>query len=388
MKMLRRRQRFLAAALALLLGVLTGGISLFASCGPFTDFTDAVFCQFVLEIFYLGITTGTTPTTYEPASPVSRLQMAAFLSRTVDAALRRGSRRASMGHFFSPTTTGALAITTVGNSPQLLRSDGADVWVPNMNSNSVSRVRASDGRLLETWTGATKASGPLVALGRVIVTGFTSPGTPGNLFTIDPTQPAGSVATVASNLGSGPSGIAFDGSRVWTANVFEGVSIVTPGVSIPWTVTTVTAGFSQPKGALYDGTNIWVTDQNASRLLKLNSAGGILQTVTVGATPLSPAFDGANIWVPSQVGQSVTVVRASTGAVLGTLTGNGLAGPQSAAFDGERVLVACLGGLSLWKAADLTSLGSLPTFVNFYGSCSDGVDFWVSMNLTNQIARF
>ena len=29
-------------------------------CGPFTDVTDAAFCPFVLEIFYLGITTGTT----------------------------------------------------------------------------------------------------------------------------------------------------------------------------------------------------------------------------------------------------------------------------------------------------------------------------------------
>ncbi|HEV8117386.1 MAG TPA: hypothetical protein VGQ32_02615, partial [Thermoanaerobaculia bacterium] len=295
---------------------------------------------------------------------------------------------ASLGQFSSQMTTAALAVTTVGNSPQLLRSDGADIWVPNMQSDSVSRVRASDGRLLETWTGATKAIGPLVALGRVLVAGFTLPGTPGNLFAIDPTQPAGSVTTVATNLGSGPIGIAFDGSRVWTADVFEGVSIVTPGASIPWTVTTVTAGFSQPQGALYDGANVWVTDQNASLLLKLDAAGAILQTVTVGATPLYPAFDGANIWVPSQVGQSVTVVRASTGAVLATLTGNGLAGPQSAAFDGERVLVACLGGLSLWKAADLTPLGSLSTFVNFYGSCSDGVRFWVSMNLTNQIARF
>jgi hypothetical protein len=34
----------------------------------------------VLEVFYLGITTGTSPTTYDPASNVSRLQMAAFLS--------------------------------------------------------------------------------------------------------------------------------------------------------------------------------------------------------------------------------------------------------------------------------------------------------------------
>src|SRR6266545_5456406 len=86
-----------ALAGALLLGASGAALGV---CGPFTDFTDAGFCPFVLEIFYLGITTGTTPTTYDPASPVNRLQMAAFLSRTVDRALQRGSRRASLDQFW------------------------------------------------------------------------------------------------------------------------------------------------------------------------------------------------------------------------------------------------------------------------------------------------
>src|SRR5262249_52926167 len=81
----------IAAAAALLTGAARGVLG---TCGPFTDVAADVFCPFVLEIFYLGITTGTTATTYDPASNVSRLQMAAFLSRTVDGVLKRGSRRA------------------------------------------------------------------------------------------------------------------------------------------------------------------------------------------------------------------------------------------------------------------------------------------------------
>ncbi|HKA35605.1 MAG TPA: S-layer homology domain-containing protein [Thermoanaerobaculia bacterium] len=69
----------------MLLGVSS---ALLGACGPFTDVAADVFCPFVLEIFYLGITTGTTATTYDPSSNVSRLQMAAFLSRTVDGVLR------------------------------------------------------------------------------------------------------------------------------------------------------------------------------------------------------------------------------------------------------------------------------------------------------------
>ena len=50
-------------------------------------------------------------------------------------------------------------------------------------------------------------------------------------------------------------------------------------------MTTVTAGFNNPIGVLYDGANIWVTDVAARHSLKLDSAGAILQTVTVGTTP-------------------------------------------------------------------------------------------------------
>jgi hypothetical protein len=60
-------------------------------------------------------------------------------------------------------------------------------------------------------------------------------------------------------------------------------------------------------------------------LLELDAAGGILRTVNFGAgtTPKQPAFDGANLWVP--LGEdSVAVVRASDGAVLTALTGNGI----------------------------------------------------------------
>ena len=65
--------------------ILAGASSaLIGTCGPFTDEAADAFCPFVLEIFYLGITTGTTATTFDPTSNVSRLQMAAFLSRTVD----------------------------------------------------------------------------------------------------------------------------------------------------------------------------------------------------------------------------------------------------------------------------------------------------------------
>jgi hypothetical protein len=379
------------AVIATILG--GAGNALLGACGPFTDAAADAFCPLILEVFYLGVTTGTSPTTYDPTSSVTRLQMAAFLSRSVDGVLRRGSRRAALQQFWTTQDAAAVGLTNVGSAPRLLNSDGLDVWVANnTGGGTVSHVHGGSGKLLETWTGATSAFGVLVAMGHVFVTGLM---TPGNLYRIDPTQPAGAVTTVASTLGGSPFGIAFNGSKIWTANGSGSVSIVTPGATIPWTVTTVTAGFNLPNGALYDGANIWVTDAVLNgTLLRLDSSGAILQTVTLGIAPGFPAFDGANIWVPNSFNPgSVSVVRASTGIVIQTLTGNGLNYPVAAAFDGQRVLVTNAGNtnISLWKAADLTAIGTFPVGAvgsEPFGACSDGVNFWVTLVNTNQLVRF
>jgi DNA-binding beta-propeller fold protein YncE len=152
------------------------------------------------------------------------------------------------------------------------------------------------------------------------------------------------------------------------------------------------AGFATPVGALFDGTNIWVTDFAANDLKKLDSNGNILQSVPCGTGPQLPVYDGANIWVPSYYSNSVTVVRARDGLVLATLTGNGLNGATQAAFDGERILVTNLLGhsLSLWKAADLTEIAStaLGFGVSPYGVCSDGIGFLITMSNYSVVVPF
>ncbi len=378
---------------AVLLTALLGGAgsTLLGICGPFSDVSDATFCPFVLEIFTLGITTGTSPTTYDPAGTVSRLQMAAFLSRTVDAELRRGSRRAALNQFWTTESNAGLARTAVSFSPGGLASDGEDLWVANLTDFSISRVHGSDGRLLETWTGGLVPVSVLSAIGKIFAAGNT---TPGRLYRIDPSKPAGAVETISTSIGGAPQGIAYDGSRIWTANNSGSVSIVTPAATLPWTVTTVSAGFGAMNGILYDGANVWATRNTPGSLMKLDSAGAILQTVAVGLFPAFPTFDGANLWVPNHDSNSVSVVRASNGAVLATLTGNGLDEPYSAAFDGQRILVTNFGpsanSVSLWKAADLTPIGAFSAGASTRPQivCSDGINFWITLAGTAQLERF
>lgn len=352
---------------------------------PFTDVMgNPFFCQ-IAEAFFSGLTNGTTATTYSPSNNVSRDQMAAFTTRTMDQSLKRGSRRAALNQWWT-TSAGGLALTSVGTQPFYVESDGSDLWVANTGGGTISRVRASDGKLLETWTAATSAFGVLAAKGMIFIAGFQSVGA---LYQIDPSQPPGAVTLVTNSLGAFPRGISFDGTRVWTANSGGSVSIVSLD---PLISSTVTAGFSNPFGILDDGSNIWVTDATAAKLFKLDQSGAIIQAVDTGSSPAFPVFDGTNIWVPNTNSNSVTVVRASTGAVLATLAGNGLNSPFTAAFDGERVLITNVIGtsVSLWRAADLTPLGSIPTGSGTgpVGACSDGLNFWITLADVNKLARF
>ena len=386
MGFLRSRGRPLLIVPVALFAVAVGAAgALLAACGPFTDVAADSFCVFVREVFYLGITTGTSPTTYDPAANVSRLQMAAFLSRSVDGVLKRGSRRAAFNRFWIPQNATVLGVTTLSMSTaRFPATDGEDVWVPTFSA--VVRVRASDGGVLGSYT-APAPRAAIGAMGKVFVTGNTSLGA---LYEIDPRLPFAMLSPVAFPVAPYPDGLAFDGARIWTANNSGSVSILTPG-AIPWAVTTVTTGFSMPMGALFEGTNVWVTDNTAGSLLKLGPDGTILQTVAVGSNPYHPIFDGTNIWVPNAASGTISVVRPGSGAVLATLTGNGLFVPYQAAFDGERVLVTNnLGAsVSLWKASDLTPMGSYPTGASTspFGVCSDGTNFWITVDVASASGR-
>jgi hypothetical protein len=386
--MCKLRVTLTAAAAILMLAI--GSIRLPAdsgSCGgatfalPFTDVAgNPFFCQ-IAEAFFSGLTNGTTPTTYSPSADVPREQMAAFITRTQDAAIRRGSLRGAVNEWSLPNVVPTNA-TTVG-IPQLVVPDGADLWVADFGGSTVKRVRASDGRALESWSGVSRPFGVLVARGLIYVTDNENPG---HLCLIDPRLPPGVVATLSSSLGPFPEGVSTDGVSIWTAN--EGsISKVDPDTGV---TTNITAGFSRPKGILFDGGNLWVSDFGDSKLKKIDSSGSILQSVTVGSGPAFPVFEGSNIWVPSADAR-LTVVRARDGVVLATLTGNGLNGPVQAAFDGERILVTNQNGMSvsLWKASDLIPIGSsvaappgLPV-----GACSDGVNFWITV-VNEGLVRF
>jgi hypothetical protein len=361
---------------------------------PYTDVSGvgAAFCPGIMEAYVTGISKGTTPTTFSPNNTVTRVQMTTFLQRSLDQGLARTSRRAALNQWWAPQNTNAMQSILLGGHPRLCAADGENIWIASPGIvEAVFQVHASTGNVVNLWTIQGSVFGVVVAAGKVFVAGDS---TPGGLFVIDPSQaPSGIPLNSVATLGNQPTGIAFDGTNIWTANFGGSVSIITP--QSPYTVTTVTTGFNGPTGILYDGAHIWVTDHSAGTLLKLGPTGTVIQTVTVGVGPQFPVFDGVNIWVPNEGDNSISVVQASSGNVIATITAdasNQLNNPLAASFDGERILVTNTSGntVTLFKAADLSFIANVMTgsATNPYGACNDGINFWVTLQNTFGLLRF
>jgi YVTN family beta-propeller protein len=386
-KYLTYRAATLILAMAILVTMSTQLRAATGSCAgagvtvPFEDITgNAFFCQ-IAGAYFSGLSNGTSATTYSPGAPVAREQMAAFVTRTLDQSLKRGSRRAALDQWWTAKEDSSAkkrGFLADGNLLRQVKSDGKDLWV--VSGNGLYRVNAVTGS--ETYyPGLNSPRCLLIAMGSVFVAGENN-GTYA-LRRINPKLSHFSefaVTTVTSDLGVNPLSLAFDGKRIWTANYGGSVSIIDP--SNNYSVTTKPLGI-HPTGILFDGTNIWVTDGGNGNLLKMDQFGFVIQTVVLGGSLGYPVFDGTNIWAPDPSSGKVNVVRASNGALLATPQLNGEHHFVAAAFDGERVAVTdTTGYIHLWKATDFTYLGicEIEDFSMLNGICSDGTRFWATMS--------
>src|SRR5436190_1152650 len=112
---------------------------------PFNDVTSSpFFCQ-IASAYFSGLTNGTSATAYSPTANVTREQMAAFITRTMDQSLKRGSARAVTEKWWTPQIANSLTLTDVGDFPEQVKFDGTNLWVSNSSSDEVMKIRPSDG---------------------------------------------------------------------------------------------------------------------------------------------------------------------------------------------------------------------------------------------------
>jgi hypothetical protein len=134
---------------------------------------------------------------------------------------------------------------------------------------------------------------------------------------------------------------------------------------------------SIPVGVAFDGANIWVTNNNGNTVTKLRASDGAnLGTFPAGPNPGGVAFDGLNIWVTNSLASSVTKLRASDGLNLGTFPTRT---PESVAFDGANVWAAGLGLVTKLRLKDGKNLGTFAGFGSGVTTVAfDGANIWLA----------
>lgn len=218
------------------------------------------------------------------------------------------------------------------NTPGVMAFDGERIWITSA-SNTVTRVRASDGAIL----------------------------------------------TVGPATG-GPNGLAFDGTYMWIAyssvRRFE-KRRASDGVLQG----TFLAPAADPGRMVFDGEHLWSIGVNLNNVLKLRASDGVeIGSYPVGTTPADLIFDGANIWVSNSMSNNVTKLRASDGALLGTYS-VGLF-PRGIAFDGENIWVVNSNSNNVMKLrkADGVILGTYPVSNSPWAIAYDGKNMLVTNN--------
>jgi hypothetical protein len=231
----------------------------------------------------------------------------------------------------------------VGSSPGGAAFDGANIWVVNTQSSSVTKLRASDGAELSTTSG----------------------------------------------VGCVPTWAVFDGANIWVSN--SQCSKVTKIRASDGTVLATYAVGDHPEGLAFDGANIWVANSRSNSVTKLRASDGtVLGTFPVGTFPEQVAFDGTNIWVTNDTSGTVTKLLASNGKELGTFrVGTGSVG---IAFDGVNIWVANNNrGVGNGSVTELNAngvvlgtftVGRVPNSVAF-----DGAYIWVTNESSDSVSK-
>ncbi|PJC22028.1 MAG: hypothetical protein CO060_01965 [Candidatus Yonathbacteria bacterium CG_4_9_14_0_2_um_filter_43_16] len=163
-----------------------------------------------------------------------------------------------------------------------------------------------------SWTGLKPVSGSqsitetIASLKTYNLDCTNASGTANGSVSVDVLLSIGTMTTY-TGTGAAPSGIAFDGTNMWTANP-RGYSVtkITPTGSM----TTYAGTGAAPFGIAFDGTNMWTANYSGNSVTKITPTGSMTTYTGTGAAPFGIAFDGTNMWTANYSGSSVTKIQA------------------------------------------------------------------------------
>lgn len=136
---------------------------------------------------------------------------------------------------------------------------------------------------------------------------------------------------------------------------------------------------NSPWAIAFDGADIWVTNNGDNTVTELRASDGAnLGTFPVGTSPMGIAFDGANMWVVNNGSNNVTELQVPGGAVLGTFPVG--TAPMGIVFDGSHMWVTNNGSSTVTELLASTgatvntfTLGGAPTAAIAF----DGTNIWI-----------
>jgi hypothetical protein len=252
--------------------------------------------------------------------------------------------------------------------------------------------------------GATGPAGPMGPVGPTGPAGSAGPmgiagpiGPPGPAGPIGSQGPAGPQGPTGS---AGPQGPAGTGTGTTNLGALNGLSCtVGPqagSLSTSVSASTGTVSFScapaaagtsfpvgrHPVGIAFDGTDLWVANRDDNTVTEIRPTdGATIGTFAVGTSPVAIVFDGATgIWIASSDAQSVTELRISDGALLRTVP-LPVDGHSAMVSDGTRVWVSSPASNSLTQ---LDRASGTPTTFNYFSLNNaepldllfDGTNIW------------
>ena len=193
-------------------------------------------------------------------------------------------------------------------------------------------------------------------------------------------------ADIRFPVGQQPKGMLFDGMSMWvTESVSNTVSRrrVADGA---WLGTYPVGNY--PMGMAFDGARLWVACRNDNTIRALRMTDGQpLFTRTVGTHPNGICFDGRHIWVTNEGSNSVTKIRAADGTIVGTYpVGNS---PRLVIFDGESIWVTNHGDGTVMALDPATGsqIGTYTVGMNPVGIAFDGATVWVANSGSDTVTR-
>jgi len=103
----------------------------------------------------------------------------------------------------------------VGNNPISVAFDGANIWVTNYFSNTVTKLSASDGGVLGTFNVGAYPHGVAFDGANIWVTNEADD-------TVTKLRASDGNLQGTFNVGDGPNWVAFDGANIWVTNYLSG----------------------------------------------------------------------------------------------------------------------------------------------------------------------